>query len=712
VVVEKQVSGTMKTQNRNFGLSISALLPALLLSAHGPIVQAQDTDPAIYSCAQCVGYTGWRGILDFGLGYVSDDSLRFGDYRGLEEEGFYAALDGDVHYRNLQGRYFDLYARDLGYDSRQLTMRGGNQDRYELRFGWQEIPQYRGYGTQTPFLGVGSDNLTLPPDWVYSSNTRGMTALESSLSAAFLKTRRKILDAGGTVKFARNWSFKADFQQQKKDGTRALGAGLYFNNSTILPAAIDYTTNQLDMSLAWSGKRGQVQLGFVGSYFDNGKTSMTWANPFASMPEHQAFRAAMEPDNEFYKFNLSGAFAVTPRIHLSGQAATGRLTQDDTFLPYTINPRYSDLPLPRSSLDGKLDTSTYNLSGKLFARLNHGFSFTARAKLDERDNKTPVDIYTQVSTDLFPTVNRYNRPYSYEREQYSADLRYRAHRVIRLSGGAVQNNMDRTLQAVERSEETTLWGEVKVNPVASTQVRFKLDSSNRDVSDYDQANDGSLPDHPLMRKYNQADRDRERAQIDLDFAPSEDFGINLSFFNAESEYTKSEVGLQESNDQSYSVNLNYAAGKKVNLYAFWTQDDIDAELINTPSTMANSWLGKTRDRITTLGLGLSARINEKSSVGFDYISADSKGDISVQTSNEEEPFSPLRTDLTNARVHYDHEINEHWGYKLYAEYEKYDSRDWIIDGLGVDGISSVLTMGDESPEYEVWYFRVQASYRF
>jgi hypothetical protein len=31
---------------------------------------------------------------------------------------------------------------------------------------------------------------------------------------------------------------------------------------------------------------------------------------------------------------------------------------------------------------------------------------------------------------------------------------------------------------------------------------------------------------------------------------------------------------------------------------------------------------------------------------------------------------------------------------------------------GVGVISSVLTMGEENPDYKAWYFCVQASYRF
>jgi hypothetical protein len=105
MAAEEEVSGKMNTFTRKFGFSITTLLPVLLMSATSPMAQAQESDPKIYSCKQCVKYTGWRGYFDFGLDYVTDDSLRFGDYRGLEEEGGTVALDGEVHFRNLEGNY-------------------------------------------------------------------------------------------------------------------------------------------------------------------------------------------------------------------------------------------------------------------------------------------------------------------------------------------------------------------------------------------------------------------------------------------------------------------------------------------------------------------------------------------------------------------------------------------------------------------------------
>jgi len=696
----------MKKFTPKVGFSISALVPVLLLSTQIPLAQAQEAEPKIYSCKQCIKYTGWSGYLDFGLGYVSEDSLRFADYRGLDEKGYYAALDGDIHFRNLQGRYFDLYAQELGLDSRRLEMRGGNQGRYELRFGWQEIPKYRGYGTATPFIGVGSDTLTLPSNWVYASSTGAMTELESSLAAAALKTQRKVLDAGGTVQFARNWSYRIDYQRQEKKGTRAISGGLF--NATVMPAPVDFKTDIFDTALSWAGKRAQFQIGFMSSNFENKNTSISWRNPFSSRSSNYILQAALEPDNEFYQFNVSGAVVITPRVRLSAQASAGHATQDDPFIPhYSTNPGFSDLVLPRASLDGKLDTTTYNVTGKLSARLSNRLSFTARGKFDERENKTPIDLYTPVTIDLLQGRDRFNRPYSYEREQYSADLRYRVGHSISFSGGAGQNNLDRTLQSVEHSEETTFWGGIKASPTLNTQVRFKLESADRDISDY-----LTVFENPLMRKFNQADRDRDRALVEIDFMPTDAFGINLSYFQAMSDYTESELGVQESEEQSYTINLNYAVGNTVNMYAFLTRDNIDAILLNSTSVSADPWEAITKDEITTVGVGFSKRINKKSSIGFDYVFSDSTGDIWVQTSNEEEPFEPLHTELINARVYFDSEVNEHWGYKISAELEKYHSQDWAIDGLGVDGIGSVLTMGEQSPEYKVWYVRVQASYRF
>ncbi len=674
--------------------------------------QVEAIDTSRWLCSLCIYPSGWFGTLEFGPGYVGDSSLKFGDYRGLEEKGLFLSLDGDSHYRDSNGRYFDLYARNLAIDSRQLEMRGGRQGRFELRLGYQEIPKYRGYGTQTPFLGVGSGELTLPGDWVRAPVTAGMSSLDQSLHKTPLKTSRKTLNAGLTMKYATRWSYRLDFEHQKKEGTRPFGAGLFLENATQFPAPVDYTTNQFDMALEYSGERSKLSFGFTGSEFESGTSAITWDNPFLSAQGTESFRADLAPDNEYYQFNLTAAFAPTPKLRLSGRAAIGRMKQNDPLLPYSINPRYSDWPLPRSSLDGKIDTSTLNLAGKLTARLARRLDLVARIKRDERDNKTAVDLWTPVITDLVPNPERPNRPFSFKRDKYELELRWRARNGIRLMGGLRQKNSERSLQSVEETRERTYWGELKINPWAVAQLRIKLESSDRNASPYILLEDGGPIENPLMRKFHLAERDRNGANIELDLSPLDRLGISLSYFSAEDEYSASLVGLQESEEQTLSLDLNYAVNSRMSIYAFYSQQDIDSELSSISGDTGLPWHATTDDSITTLGVGFDGKISEKVSFGFDWVSSDASGRVLTETGQGENPFPVLRSDLRNARVHVSYALSEQWGMKIYAEHEKYDSEDWYVDDLGPDGLTAVLTLGAVSPDYSVTVLRVLASYKF
>lgn len=100
---------------------------------------------------------------------------------------------------------------------------------------------------------------------------------------------------------------------------------------------------------------------------------------------------------------------------------------------------------------------------------------------------------------------------------------------------------------------------------------------------------------------NPADRGRDYARVDFDFYPVQALAINLNYFKASSDYEKSPLGLQQSEDQSYTINLNYAAGSRLNFYAFYTRDEIDADMVNATSISATPWNAVTRELITLAG---------------------------------------------------------------------------------------------------------------
>jgi long-subunit fatty acid transport protein len=61
-------------------------------------------------------------------------------------------------------------------------------------------------------------------------------------------------------------------------------------------------------------------------------------------------------------------------------------------------------------------------------------------------------------------------------------------------------------------------------------------------------------------------------------------------------------------------------------------------------------------------------------------------------------------------------MNYHWrpecSFRFSYEYYKYDSEDWAMDGVGLDTISKVLTLGEESPNEKINVLSLSALYRF
>ena len=152
--------------NRNHNRAHVAYGSALLLVvAFAPAMGAEAEDaPAVdtskWVCKYCTFEDpGGSFTPNFGVGYVSDDSAKFGEYNGLEDEGSYVVADADGRYRGKDGLWFDLSAVDLGLDSRFLGIEGGRQGQYQLHLSYKQLPHHINDTALSPFLGAGTASL-------------------------------------------------------------------------------------------------------------------------------------------------------------------------------------------------------------------------------------------------------------------------------------------------------------------------------------------------------------------------------------------------------------------------------------------------------------------------------------------------------------------------------------------------------------------------
>lgn len=691
---------------RNKKYSLQLALSACLAATAGNALAAEPAeapDTSNWACKLCVVPYGWYGTLDFGLIYVDDPTPKFADYRGLDRDGITPDLGGRGGWRTSSGHYFEFFGEKLPYDARKLALEGGLQGSYDFRLNYQDIPRYQSHNAVTPFAGEGTDRLTLPDGWSFAAKV--------PLDPARLETKRTIIGGGLTFRAFDHWKFDIDVQRQEKKGSKAFGGGVFFVNAAAFPSPVFYETNRFDTSIEFANHWLQLRAGFSGADFNNNYTAITWDNPVSVGFGDEISRTALEPDNQYEQFSLSGAVRITDWLRFSGKVSSGEVTQDEPFLPYSINPNYADRPLPRESLDGRLETSMYNIAGRLQMRLAKGIDLTASYKSNERDNKTPVDVYEPVSFEIYPRPPRSNRPYGYEREQAKVELRFRPMRNLRLNAGVFSDDLERTYQEVLKTEEDGWFGEAQWSPVAMLDVRVKYDESERDADLSEQQGNYDRAENPLMRKFNMANRDRERATLEVDLIPTERMGLSFSWYETEDSYTESIIGLTNSEESAMSIDFNYLFGKDTNLYAFYVDETIEAALAGANGVGATPWTSDTKDSIETWGLGLSGSFKEKWTYGLDYVSSDSDGEIMTVNGDADTPFPVLTTSLQNIRLYAEYQLNDRWGIGLEAYNEEYKTADWLVDGVGPYSIDGVLTLGDESPDYDVNVIRIMATYR-
>jgi MtrB/PioB family decaheme-associated outer membrane protein len=674
----------------------------ILLSLHGGAMADEAPaapDTSNWVCKLCLVTNGWWGEWNLGTIYVDDATPKFADYRGLDDDGWYLEASGFSRYLNEKGYYVDIFGRDLGLDSRAVDLRGGMQGRYEWRASYSEIPRYMGNGTVTPYEGVGTNQLTLPDN--------------PTFVPARLENKRKTWSAGLTVKMGSAWKFDADVERQSKDGTRAFTSSVFGMNGVHFPGPVDYTTDLLSAGLEFSGSRGQLRLEFAASEFDNGYDSVTLENPFAGGRGDGLVRNALAPDNKYRQLSLAGSLRVSERIRLSGKASVGEMEQNVQFLPYSINPKFDYLELPRSSLDGQVDTSLLNLAGRAYLRLANRLDVNAEYKINERDNKTPVDVFDPVLQEMAILGPVTNRPYGYDRKQGKVWLRWRPTHSLRLNVGAKRDELERTYQDVLETVERSYWAEIGVPTLASwAGARLKYEQLKRDARGFEEQGNYFRAENPLMRKFNMADRDRKRATLQFDLMPTERVGIALSYYVTDDEYRNSVLGLQTSKETSLSLDFNFVVNKETNFYAFVTQDDIEADMAGAYSPTADPWRSLSDDEILTWGMGISGSFSKQVRYGVDYVNSDSDSKIWTDSGAGEAPFPVLTTELSNLRIYLKYQLNDRWGLTMDAYRENYDSSSWYIDGLGPLDIPSILTMGEDSPEYNASVIRLFASLKF
>lgn len=647
--------------------------------------------------------------VEVGVGAVSDDSKRYGDYTGLDRKGAHAVVGGGLRWRGADGLYGSAQASDLGLDTRALGAELAREGQFTLRIGYSEIPRHLAEGASSPFLGIGGNVLTLPAG--YPAPSTGTMPLAATLRPVDVSSKRSRLDAGISWSFSPEWSARLSARHDVRDGLQRT-TGSFFANAAQLLAPLDQTTDQVDASASFTSGRLHASVGYHGSLFRNGTDALTWTHPF-SAGDAGATRGqlALAPDNQFHQVMAAAGFDVTPSVRISGDMSFGQMTQDASFLAASLNPQLA-VRLPASSLDGQVDV--FNANARVSATPAEGLTLTATYARDVHDNRTTSLAWPAVSTDLYlGSTPRSNQPFSFATDRVRLSGEYRFNPRVRAAFGADHDRRDRTLQDVVTTREATLWARLNARPLDALALSVKLAHGERDHTAYGSATWVDPAQSPLLRKFNLAARNRSIVQTRADATLADNVSLGVSLDYALDDYGGSPVGLTEARNLALGADLSVALDDDTQLHVFAHGDRIRSAQSGSQSGLQPDWRAHTRDVVNVLGVGFKhMALKGKLELGADLTLSQARSDVTVEAGAADPAFPSARTYVDGVRLYASWKLQDSITLVGSWWYEDYRSRDWHLDGVTPQAVSNLLTLGDLPPRQRLNVLRVALRYRF
>jgi len=708
--------------------------------------------------------------------YSTDDAPHFGEYSGLQDDGarVVGALDlsGGLDWVSGDNGYWTLRGTNLGLDSYDAELTIGEQGRYDVTLRLDGIQQYKRDDGRTPYIG-GGDVLALPSSWTSGPSTADMDLSRSNTRGFDQELQRDIIEFKGSYLFGDRWEASIGFEHEEKDGKRVQAGAIYFDASTsfaaLLPAPVDYVTNDFTSSIQYTGDRLVSSLSFLFSDFDNDNQRLTWDNAFSgigdSTVEYSVGQGSLgeAPDHSRYQFRLAGSYLppmeLLQGLNLQWDAAWDKVEQDDRFEPYTVNP---DLlvttPLPRTDLDAEVETTALDLRANYRPRWRPLRKLTLRGSYhyDDRDYDRPRDAYQYVrgdGADQPATIQSiFANSYDNQREGFDLAGDYR------LPWWRSKLTLEYDYQQVERSnssvgetETDTYRAVLRASPLMHVTSRLSWSFADRKVDDYqfdesffvqrttefiNQTPDNQRFDnHPALSQYQLANSETDAVKFDVGYSGLENWYFSADVQWRDINYDKSIFGLIEAESWFYGLDTQYSPQDDLSVFGYLSYTRFEpqsagrsfsggAEKVANDtipplaqgSDPSRDWSVNAEDEVWTLGGGVTWRYSETLDFEAQYVYVDTQSSNDFASGGAADldttPLPDIETTLHSFTLSADYQWRDDMTVVVSYQYYNYEEDDWALDGTSPDTLDNVLLLGEQPDDEDVSLIGVSFRYDF
>jgi MtrB/PioB family decaheme-associated outer membrane protein len=688
------------------------------------------------------------------------DKAKLIEYRDLDTQPFGA-------FRLRFSRPDETYSVEMGGDKigqtdQEFFLSAERLGRWKFNFDWDQIPHVYSTSGRTLVIESAPGVLTLPtPRPTLPTYNSGRTLDE-------IATEWDTARFGFALTPTPSLDLTLDFAWTHKNGDYPIGVafGSPGNNFFQVAAPVDQNVYDFRIEGSWVGDGWQIQGGYVLSIFQNDENSLVVDNPCfglgGPLPTRcasdangapQRGRLSTAPDNMANTLYVAGAVNVPFwKTRISANAAYSLRIQNDTFLPHTINPALvsPSLILPQSDLNGMVGTFLFNLNAT--SRPLPPLTLTLHYRLYDFDDMSDEITFPGHVVNDRTLVNepRTSGQYSYTKQDLEFDARWRFGQPVALTAGFGWERWDRDEhREVSETNEYMLKLALDATPIDWFTGRLLYRPSTRRISDYNTfahlahtVVEEPTPDEQaqgqsvLLRKFDEADRDRQRLDLLLAFTPTDKISFTPTFGWRYDDYPNTTLGLQNAEAYSVGFDVGWTPVEWLSLTAGYVYEHIDQQLQSRNREVSGTttfdfpdfnWVSKIVDTINTVHASAKATlIPQKLLATLDFAYSKSKGEV-----NDSNPVTPTSgnasqranatvrnfPDLEDSLLHLEASLRYYfaksWYMTLSYIFEKYTQTDFRTDGLNpfVPGSTSIW-LGDNPSDYTAHIMVMSVGYRF
>ncbi len=636
-------------------------LAAALLAAFGPAVAADDEISAL---------TKPDSSVSAGIGLVTKENQRFGQYTGLVDNKTYGLLGIDLNKRDdVTGTWIKLTGRNLGLDSRELRFEHQRQGDWGYFVDYNETPRYSPYIINTAVGGTGTNSLT----------TGTTTSPKQDVE---LKTQRQAIGFGLDKFLGNGFDIQFRFKNEDKDGARLWG-GEIGNNMAFMPEPIHYTTRQLEGTLSYIRDSLQLSGGYYGTDFVNRNARLDYT---LSAGTNMLSPAPLPPSSQSHQWFLSGGYDFSKTTRATFKVSSTKALQNESF----VVPAGQVLLTPGlSSLNGRVVTTLAQVG--LTSRPLPKLSLLANLRYEDRADKTPERPFVTGNG-----INMTNTVFSRTTTTGKLEASYQLPMGYRATAGMDVNNTIRNVPDVRiipyrhTNDETAYRLEMRKSMSETVNGSISAIHSKRTGSNYLNDWKGTAAYTTTLAPIIWADRDRDKLRLSFDWTPIDPLSLQFVIEDGRDKYNGLQLGPKKGDSQLYSLDTAYTFSEKLKGNAWMSRTDTKSEQLSlqvsagavtsTGAAIAanTGWAAQLRNTGDSIGIGLDGKPSEKIDWGakFSYQNDRSNQHMTLATGAGLTQLPDSYYKLTRLQLFGKYALQKNSGVRLDLVHERRSTDDW------------------------------------